>query len=152
MLSFWSRIFQNCEKDLQQKRDLLAIEHNFLDQEHDNENSESKTEKTSTVENGKSKEAPTACSSRKGIITHLTEQTGIIDNCLRFEKHIAAELFDELNVGCVIEYLVYKQEVGETKVIKINKIIDQSWDKASEEKVSYIAGIDQGHVIIIYSS
>ncbi|EDW17931.2 probable RNA helicase armi [Drosophila mojavensis] len=135
MLSFWSRIFHNCEKELQQKRDLLALEHDFLDQEHVTENSERKTEETNRNENGKSKESSTTCSSRKGIITHLTDQTGIIDNILNFQKHIAAELFEELNVGCVIEYLVYEQEHGENKVIKIQKIVEHSWEKTTEDKV-----------------
>ncbi|TDG38109.1 hypothetical protein AWZ03_015469, partial [Drosophila navojoa] len=50
MLSFWSRIFQNCEKELQQNRDLLALEHDFLDQMPVTENSESKTDETSPNE------------------------------------------------------------------------------------------------------
>ncbi|XP_017954743.2 probable RNA helicase armi, partial [Drosophila navojoa] len=37
-----------------------------------------------------------------------------------------------------IEYLVYKQEHGETKVIKIQKILEQSWEKPTEEKVKEV--------------
>lgn len=138
MLSFWSRIFQNNEDELDHKRDLLAMEQDFLDQEGC---SDSKvTYETNLIGDNDSDETPTSCSSRKGVVTHLTEQNGIIDNSLSFEKQVAAQLFHELSVGCVIEYLAYQQDEDDAiKVIRIQKIVEQSWEKTTEKKVSHRA-------------
>ncbi|XP_064541268.1 probable RNA helicase armi [Drosophila montana] len=147
MLSFWSKIFQGNEKERDHKRDLLQIENSFLDQEPSNDskdynngnsspNSLQMLDSAAGTENNKL--IGTSCSARKGVITFLTEQNGIIDKSIAFKRQAAGQLFHELTVGSVIEYLTYQQEDGVSKVIKIQKIIDQSWEETTDNKVAEV--------------
>lgn len=142
MLSFWSKIFQSNEQEREHKRDLLQIEHRFLDQEPSNDNKENDNgnglqmpDSGSGNENESDKLIGTSCSARKGVITFVTDQNGVIDKSIAFQRQAAGQLFTELTVGSVIEYLTYEQENGVSKVIKIQQIIDQSWEEATDNKV-----------------
>lgn len=154
MYAFLSQLLGSGEKERQLKKELLEIENNFLDE--DEPNTEHKLESKSNhniIDNGKAKdsgytvdkdtdsasgtsdsiEASTSCSRRKGLVTQLTKTNGTIDDKLLFEKG-KAPMFQDLNVGCLVEYLVYTTGANVNKVVKIESIIEQSWEEPSVSK------------------
>jgi len=50
-----------------------------------------------------------ACTARKGVITSLGSDRGVIDKDVFFESKVADDIFLELQVGCVVEYLTFKK-------------------------------------------
>lgn len=136
MWSFFRHLLQPASEKERQLKELLAIENDFLDDEvkkdeHQLENDNEILDKDSDSE---SNETSTVCSTQKGVITHLTITGGTIDNSIQFNKKIAP-LFQDLHTGCVVEYLVYKNDNNVERVVKIGNIIEHVWEETTVAKV-----------------
>ncbi|EDV99681.1 GH12465 [Drosophila grimshawi] len=132
MYKIWRSIFSNGEKEREHKLDMLDMENNFLDQEakENAENSDPNLNLATTTHNSDQETAATSssCCARKGVITELTGNAGLINNSMSFSRQSAGELFRDLNIGCVVEYLVFQQDEGIFKVVKIHKILEHCWE------------------------
>ncbi|EDV96181.1 probable RNA helicase armi [Drosophila grimshawi] len=139
MYKIWKSIFSNGEKERQHALDMLDMENNFLDQatKENAENSEPNLNLATTTDNSDQETAATSssCCVRKGVITELTGNAGRINNSMSFSRQTAGELFRDLNIGCVVEYLVFQQDEGNFKVIKIHKILEHCWEKPDLKQV-----------------
>ncbi|KAH8349998.1 hypothetical protein KR084_011019 [Drosophila pseudotakahashii] len=75
-----------------------------------------------------------ACTARKGVITSLGSDRGVIDKDVFFDSKVAEDIFLELHVGCVVEYLTFKK--GEnTRVVKVKRIVEHNWEDSNHNKI-----------------
>lgn len=139
MYNILRTFFQSEKREREVKQDLLEIENRLLDQavieeenqkQNNNKNANDgvNEDNVNTAENVANSGA---CSSRRGVISRLTDTGGIIDGFIYFETKAAIPFYDELHTGCVVEYLSYKNEKMENKVIKIQEIIENNWNEAA---------------------
>ncbi|KAH8307269.1 hypothetical protein KR044_008695, partial [Drosophila immigrans] len=137
MYAYLCSVFQSVTTQRSHKAELLQMEHNILDEaqgekECDDVENELIDKGDSSDEDGSVKHS-TPCSKRKGVITHLTASSGIINNTIHFDKKAALDLFQDLHAGCVVEYLSYKTPHDE-KVVKIEGIVDYNWEEQTLAK------------------
>ncbi|XP_034110719.1 probable RNA helicase armi [Drosophila albomicans] len=119
--------------------ELLAMEHNILDEEEQKESDEAKNgliDKGNTSDEDDDNEASSSrCSKRKGVITQVIAKGGFINNTIPFEKKAALELFSDLHAGCVVEYLSYMTLHGDERVVKIENILEYNWEDQQLNKM-----------------
>lgn len=144
MYNILRTFFQSEKREREVKQDLLEIENRLLDQavtEEENQKQNNKNANDGVNEDdvitADNVSSSGACSSRRGVISRLTDTGGIIDGLIYFELKAAIPIYDELHIGCVVEYLSYKNEKMENKVIKIQEIVENNWNEAAiDTKVS----------------
>ncbi|GAB0100975.1 hypothetical protein DMENIID0001_170910 [Sergentomyia squamirostris] len=68
------------------------------------------------------------CTRKSGLVTTMMPTYGMIDKRYRFDMTLAKN-FPELTEGCRISYLSYKQDDELVKVVKIDTILEEAWDK-----------------------
>lgn len=140
MYNIWRSLFQGENREREVKQDLLEIENRLLDQavaeeetgkEKYNKNANNRVNEEDLIGDEVNELVTGSCSSRRGVISRLNEFGGIIDGVIHFEKKAAMHIYEELNTGCVVEYISYKNENMETKVIKISDIVESNWNETS---------------------
>lgn len=158
MISYIRTLFTNAEREREMKREQFDLENQFLDfQLKEEENRRRKDGNPSSemesiisphreVEEQKfnnnddiNKNKEGTCVSRKGVVTSLTGKNGAIDTYIYFDSKAAEEIFHELSIGCVVEYLTFQKNPEDTpRVVKVQRIVEDSWEIASENKVLYL--------------
>lgn len=142
MYNIWRTLFQGENREREVKQDLLDIENRLLDQveaEEVNEKDNNNKNEDDLITEGDNVLLTGSCSSRRGVISRLNDVGGIIDGVIHFKKKAAMPIYDELHTGCVVEYLSYKNDNMETKVIKIQDIVENNWNEtATVTKVSKV--------------
>ncbi|XP_017029857.2 probable RNA helicase armi [Drosophila kikkawai] len=154
MISLLRTWFRNAEREKELKLEQLERENNFLDfqlKEEENQNrrqgnqssgiepliskqSRPIEQKFNGMDINENKE--TLCSSQKGVITSLSASSGAIDTYIYFDSKAADCVFHELSIGCVVEYLTFQKNPSDVpKVVKVQRIIEDVWEDASEGKI-----------------
>lgn len=140
MYNIWRSLFQGENREREVKQDLLEIENRLLDQalaeeetgkEDNNKNANDRVNEEDLIGEEVNPLVTGSCSSRRGVISRLNDFGGIIDGVIHFEKKAAMHIYEELNIGCVVEYISYKNENMETKVIKISDIVENNWNETA---------------------
>ncbi|KAH8395282.1 hypothetical protein KR222_008189, partial [Zaprionus bogoriensis] len=143
MYSIWRKLFGSAEDELEVKRDLLKLENRLLDQavleeqvdSHGNNNKQDEDE-TENEEEEEDAIVQSACVARRGVISSLSKTGGIIDNTISFDCQAAQQISEELQPGCVVEYLSYTSEQRGSRVVKILSIIESNWNAtAADQKI-----------------
>ncbi|ALC42987.1 armi, partial [Drosophila busckii] len=141
MISLFRTFFQHSKRDQQLNHDLFDLENKFLDIEFNEQQCEN-IEQCEDINQAKSEDAlhiseisGKSCFNKKGVITHLIDDGGVIDNALPFDKQAAIDIFRDLHIGCVVELLVYQNKKDVIKVVKIQKILEQNWENVSSAKL-----------------
>ncbi|KAI8039036.1 probable RNA helicase armi [Drosophila gunungcola] len=162
MLTLVRKLFANADREREFLEERMEQENRFLDQklleeEIDRQRQANPSEmdgvitnKMSELTQGVARLEIGNCSARKGVITSLTSNTGAIDKVHFFDSKVAEDIFLELHVGCVVEYLTYQQEHEENvRVVKVKRVLEQNWentnhiqiddavDKLKDEKPTY---------------
>lgn len=157
MLSFVRGLFLDMDRQRDINRERLEAENNFLDQEIIQEDMKRNVQDGEAVQSdtkdqgGSDDEAEDgleidfsnlnikndkSCSSRKGVITRLNIDGGVIDHSLDFTTKAADGIYRELHVGSTVEYLTYRKTPKETEiVVKLIRIIEHVWEDVNDEKV-----------------
>ncbi|KAH8380463.1 hypothetical protein KR009_010832, partial [Drosophila setifemur] len=150
MLSFFRGIFQDTERDRELKREQFDLENTFLDQRIAAEEKEQESggkemlvtnHHLDSLQQGFSKldiQNEECCAARKGVITSLSRNGGGIDDYLSFNSRAAEDIFQNLHVGCVVEFLTYKKDNEEAKVVKIQRIVEHCWEEQSKDKINKV--------------
>lgn len=155
MYNIWRSLFQGENREREVKQDLLEIENRLLDQavaeeetgkEKYNKNANNRVNEEDLIGEEVNGLVTGSCSSRRGVISRLNEFGGIIDGVIHFEKKAAIQIYEELNTGCVVEYISYKNENMETKVIKILDIVESNWNETST--VTKVTKVKQFAILI----
>ncbi|EDX09086.1 GD13767 [Drosophila simulans] len=74
------------------------------------------------------------CTARKGVITSLESDRGVIDKGVFFDCKVAEDIILDLQVGCVVEYLTFT--TGEAmRVVKVKRIIEHCWEDTSQQEI-----------------
>ncbi|KAM8706537.1 hypothetical protein ACLKA7_010752 [Drosophila subpalustris] len=142
MLSFLRHLLQPASEKERQLKVLLDIENDFLDDEVRKDENQLESDNNVNANNNEiidkdtdsdSNVTSTLCSTRKGVITHLTTTGGTIDNSIQFNQKIAP-LFQDFHSGCIVEYLVYKTNNNGERVVKIGNIIEHNWEETTVTK------------------
>ncbi|XP_055689527.1 probable RNA helicase armi [Lutzomyia longipalpis] len=76
------------------------------------------------------------CVKKQGWVTKLLPSYGVIDNNFRFEIDLIKE-FTNFAEGCRVSYLAYKQPDGIVKVVKIDSVLQEAWERGNfnEQKI-----------------
>ncbi|EDV39937.2 uncharacterized protein Dana_GF24211, isoform B [Drosophila ananassae] len=157
MLSFVRGLFLDMDRQRDINRERLEAENNFLDQEIIQEDMKRNVQDGEAVQSdtkdqgGSDDEAEDgleidfsnlnikndkSCSSRKGVITRLNIDGGVIDHSLDFTTKAADGIYRELHVGSTVEYLTYRKTPKESEiVVKLIRIIEHVWEDVNDEKI-----------------
>lgn len=155
MLSFVRGLFLDMDRQREINRERLEAENHFLDQEIIKEDMKRNMEEgvpiSESKEGGSEDDAgcgleidfsnlniknDKSCSSRKGVITRLNIDGGVIDHTLDFTTKAADVIYRELHVGSTVEYLTYRKTPKDTEVVvKLIRIIEHVWEDVNDAKV-----------------
>ncbi|XP_068146310.1 LOW QUALITY PROTEIN: probable RNA helicase armi [Drosophila tropicalis] len=74
-----------------------------------------------------------ACLTRKGFITSIDEEGGIIDFKISFNKKLCGKTFDELYRGCKVQYLTYQSDPKDDAInlVKIERLYEGDWQETT---------------------
>ncbi|KAH8239207.1 hypothetical protein KR032_001787 [Drosophila birchii] len=154
MISLFRTLFGNAEREKELKRELMERENLFLDfQLKEEENKQRRQGNQSSgmesiistqsrpveqefngVDINQNKDS--ICSSRKGVITSLTGSNGAIDTYIYFDSKAAGGFFNQLSIGCVVEYLTFQKSHDDVpRVVKVQRIVEDVWEETSEDKI-----------------
>ncbi|XP_039484922.1 probable RNA helicase armi [Drosophila santomea] len=149
MFTYVRKFFTNPDRDREDILECLDRENRFLDQklmeekvDHQLKANPYKMDAVLSNEIGQltqglsemdiNKEG--SCTARKGVITSLASDVGVIDKDVFFESKVAGNIFLELHVGCVVEYLTFK--TGETlRVVKVTRILEHCWEDTNQNQI-----------------
>ncbi|KAH8370044.1 hypothetical protein KR093_001979, partial [Drosophila rubida] len=136
MYAYLRSVFQSVTNDRNRVAELLEKEHNYLDEEQKKDCGDSENvliDNGDTSDEDANIESSTPCSKRKGVVTQLKANGGVINNTIYFDKKVALDLFQDLHAGCVVEYLSYKTQ-HEEKVVKVESIVEYNWEEQTLAK------------------
>ncbi|XP_017071574.1 probable RNA helicase armi [Drosophila eugracilis] len=144
MLTFVRKMINSPDRNRELMLENLERENRFLDQKEMEEKMEralqaNPSEMDSIISNQMENLAldtntEGVCTSKKGVITSLTCDRGVIDKDVLFDSKVAEGIFQELNVGCVVEYLTFTK--GEsTRVVKVKSILEHTWEDSNQNNI-----------------
>jgi len=150
MFTYVSKFFTNPDRNREDILESLDRENSFLDQKlmeekmdqqlkaNPNEINGVLSNKIAELTHGLSEmdvSKESSCTARKGVITSLDGDRGVIDKDVLFETKVAEDVILDLHVGCVVEYLTFT--TGEAmRVVKVKSILEHSWEDTSQKEVS----------------
>uniref|UniRef100_A0A6P4EER3 RNA helicase n=1 Tax=Drosophila rhopaloa TaxID=1041015 RepID=A0A6P4EER3_DRORH len=151
MLTLVRKLFTNAEREKEFLMERLEQENRFLDQklleeEIDRRQQANPSEMDGVITNqmGQLTRAlsnmdinkESTCSSRKGVITSLTSNSGAIDKAYFFDSKVAEDIFLDLHVGCVVEYLTFQKEHEENlRAVKVKGILEHNWEDTNQTQI-----------------
>ncbi|EDW72323.2 uncharacterized protein Dwil_GK20777 [Drosophila willistoni] len=78
-----------------------------------------------------------ACLTRKGFITSIDNESGIIDFKISFNKKMCGTTFDQLHQGCKVQYLTYQSNPDDDTInlVKVERLYEGDWENAAGKKL-----------------